>query len=324
MENSITLAQDNKITLSRYSFTPIEKRCLYYIIKEVRRLYVDRDLREDDKPYQNLFSDMYLRLKPEQLQQLGDEVKDVYSALRKLREREILIDTEDVWVTTSWILKAKHDKKSRTYEVQVSNDILPYLVELASQFTEYSLTIAISLRSTYSQRFYEMCCMYRNKGKFFLEIDKLRYMLKIEDKKAYDNTAELKRSILDVAQKELKELFDAGQCDLYFTYRTKDTQGRKILSYWFDIHTKESMSEIDYQEIEAQIRRIIEIVKAFVKNDPDYYKRIQTALQLSPNVVGEVLAKLNKRVNDYSRKDMPGVIRHILQEDYGIKSKKTL
>lgn len=55
MENSIMIAQDNRITMSRYDFTPIEKRCLYYVIKEVRRLYVDKELREDDKTYQDLF-----------------------------------------------------------------------------------------------------------------------------------------------------------------------------------------------------------------------------------------------------------------------------
>ena len=215
MENSIMIAQDNRITMSRYDFTPIEKRCLYYVIKEVRRLYVDKELREDDKTYQDLFSDMYLHLKPEQLQSLGDEVKDVYNALKRLRERTIEINTEEVWMVTSWILKAKHHKKTNTYEVLVSSEILEYLVELASQFTEYSLTVAISLKSTYSQRFYEWCCQYRNKGKFFLEVDRLRYLLKIEEKKSYENTAEIKRSILDVAQKELQELFEAGQSDLY-------------------------------------------------------------------------------------------------------------
>ena len=44
MKREIRLVQDNKLTLSRYEFTPIEKRCLYYVIKEVRRLYVNKDI----------------------------------------------------------------------------------------------------------------------------------------------------------------------------------------------------------------------------------------------------------------------------------------
>ncbi len=149
-EDKIILAQDNKLTLSRQNFTTIEKRCLYFIIKEVRRLYVDRNLEEHESTQKTLFSDMYLILKPNQLQMLGDEVKDVYNALRKLRNREIEIENEEMWVITSWILQAKHNKKANMYEVLVSKDILPYLVELASQFTEYSLTVAITLKSTYS------------------------------------------------------------------------------------------------------------------------------------------------------------------------------
>lgn len=37
IEDKIILAQDNKLTLSRQNFTTIEKRCLYFIIKEVQQ-----------------------------------------------------------------------------------------------------------------------------------------------------------------------------------------------------------------------------------------------------------------------------------------------
>lgn len=321
MKDSIMIAQDNRLTMSRQDFTPIEKRCLYYVIKEVRRLYIDKDRREDEKTYQDLFSDMYLVLKSDHLQTLGDEVKDVYNALRRLKDKTIEIDNEEVWMLTSWVLTAKHDKKKNTYEVQVSHMILPYLVELASQFTEYSLTVAISLKSTYSQRFYEMCCQYRNKGKFFLEVDRLRYLLKIEDKKSYENTAEIKRSILDVAQKELQELFEAGQSDLYFTYRVKDSNKRKILSYWFDIHTLETEEEkkVHFETTQKQIARIMEICGTFIKRDERYLKRVLNHLQLYPNLAAEVLEKLHTKVNNYSRKELAPIIRYVLREDYGIK-----
>lgn len=321
MENKIMIAQDNRLTMSRYDFSPIEKRCLYYVIKEVRRLYVDRDLRENDTVYQDLFSDMYLRLKSEQLQQLGDEVKDVYNALRRLSDKSIEIENEKEWIYTRWVLQAKHEKKLNLYEVQVSKDILPYLVELATQFTEYNLTVAISLKSTYSQRLYEMCCQYKNKVKFFIEVDKLRFMLKIENKKSYQNIAIIKRDILDVAQKELKDLFDSGQSDLYFTYWEKDKNKRKILSYWFEIHTKETEEQkrINYENTQALIKRIIDICQSFIKNDDNYIKRIQNALILGPDIVPIVFDKLNKKVLDYPRNEIAPIIRFVLKEDFGIK-----
>lgn len=264
---------------------------------------------------------MYLQIPSDNLRGLADEVKDIYTALKKLSDKSIEIENEDEWIYTRWILQAKHDKKNDTYNVDVSREIMPYLVELAQSFTTYDLMVALTLKSIYSQRMYELCSQYKNRQNktFFLELDKLRFILKVEDKKSYQNVAILKQNVLDVAQRELQSLYEKGQCDLYFTYRVKDTQGRKILSYYFDIHTKESLSEIDYMTTEAQIRRIIEIIKAFVKNDNKYYKRVQTALQLTPNVVSEVLDKLNKKVLDYKKEDLAPIIRYVLKEDFSIK-----
>lgn len=314
-ETKVMLAQDNRLTLSRQDFTAIEKRCLYYIIKEVRRLYV-----EDETQSEKVYSDMILTLKANQLQQLADEVKDVYNALKKLKNREIEIETEDIWIITSWILQAKHNKKENTYEVQVSKDILPYLVDLASQFTEYNLTVAIALKSTYSQRFYELCCMYRNKGKFFLEIDKLRHLFKLEKKKSYENVAIIKRDILEVAQKELETEFNKGQCDLFFTYRIKEKEGRKIISYWFDIHTRqtEEQKRLDFGTTQAQIRRIMEICNMFIKRDKKYLVRVEKELMLNPSNANKVLEKLIAKVNDYPKKEIPAIIRYVLREDFHI------
>lgn len=263
---------------------------------------------------------MYLTLEPKQLQQLGDSVKDVYNALKKLQNRKIEIDNEEMWLITSWVLQAKHDKDSDLYTVQVSRDILPYLVELAEQFTTYSLTVALSLKSVHSQRFYELCSMYKNKGLFFLTIENLLYMFKLEDKKTYQNNAQLKRKVIDVAQKEIQTLYDDGQCDLYFTYRVKDKKGKKIMSYWFDIQTRKTdeQKRVEVQTTVEQIKAILQIVKTFIKNDKKYIKRVETALHLNPSNVTDILHKLRKKVNDYPSEDIAPIIRYVLREDYEI------
>jgi len=312
----VKLAQANQLSMARYDFSTIEKRCLYFVIGEVRRLYVDTN-----KGQKDLFDNMRLIIPSDKLRGLADEIKDVYKALKKLSDKSIEIENDEVWIYTRWILQAKHEKKIDSYVVDVSNEILPYLVELAQSFTTYDLMVALTLKSTYSQRMYELCSQYKNRTNktFFLDVDKLRYLLKVEDKKSYQNIAVLKRDILDVAQRELKELYEKGQCDLYFTYRTKETKGRKILSYYFDIHTKDSAVEINYITTNSQIKHIIEIIKSFIKNDEKYYKRVQTALLLNPNNVPEILDKLNTKITNYSKRDLAPIIRYVLQEDFSIK-----
>ena len=311
----IMLAQDNVLTQSKQSFKVIEKRCLYKIIHEVRKQYIDTNRGQKD-----LFGDMNLEIKPSELAQLGDETKDVYNALRSLRKKDIEIETEDTWVSTSWILQAKHDKKRDMYSVKVSGDIMPYLVELAANFTTYDLTVAISLKSTYSQRFYEFCSQYKNRENktVFYTVEKLREMLMLEDK--YPITYDFQKRVIEVAKKELKEAYDNAQCDLWFEYAVKDTDKRKILSYFFFVHTREDEKrKTDYQTVEACIIRIASILNTFFPRDKKFIKRVQTEIRLRPDIAIEIVEKLDKKVLDYDRKDIPPIIRFVLNQDYGIK-----
>lgn len=313
-ENKLLIAQSNLLTLSRYDFKVIEKRCLYFIIKEVRRLYIDSNRGQKD-----LFDNMYLNIPSNSLRGLADEVSDVYKALRDLKDRKIEIDNDDFWLYTSWVLQVKHNKRTDSYLVDVSRDIMPYLVELANNFTSYDFTIAVTLKSIYSQRFYELCCQYRNRANktFFLEIEKLREIFYLEDK--YPNTAHLRQFVIDVAQTELKELYDKGECDLWFDYRVKDTKGRKILSYFFQIHTKEDENSIDYNNAMQVVTNIRELLGPFFPRDKKFISRVITAVQLNPSIGKDVLDKLRSKVNDYSREEIAPIFRFILREDYGIK-----
>ena len=313
--NQIMLAQDNVLTQSKQNFKVIEKRCLYKIIHEVRKQYIDTNRGQKD-----LFGDMMIDIEPGELAQLGDEIKDVFNALRNLRNRDVIIQNDEVDVATGWILEAKYYKKKNLYSVKVSGEILPYLVELASNFTAYDLTVAISLKSTYSQRFYEFCSQYKNRENktFFYTVEKLREMLMLEDK--YPITYDFQKRVIEVAKKELKEAYDNAQCDLWFEYAVKDTDKRKILSYFFFVHTREDEKrKTDYQTVEACIIRITSILNTFFPRDKKFVKRVQTEIRLRPEIAMELAYKLDKKVLDYDRKDIPPIIRFVLNQDYGIK-----
>ena len=311
------IAQSNTLTRSRQRFTVIEKRCLYGVIYEVRRTYVDNPNSEGIKTYQ----DMYVTFTADRLRKFGDEVKDVYAALKKLKNREIEINTDDEWVLTSWILKARHDKKTDTYTVLVSSEIIPCLVELAKDFTVYDLTVAIALNSTYSQRFYEICNQYKNRANhtFFLTVDEMRDMFGLQDK--YKNGNMFKTRVLDTAVKELKELFDAGQCDIWFEYKPKDKEGRKIISYYFFIHTQNDKTNdvLDYQSVNTAVNRAMQIIKPFFPRDKKYVIRVMNAMQKRPEIAEEVTYKLEQKILDYDRASIPPIIRFVLKEDYGIE-----
>jgi plasmid replication initiation protein len=311
----VLLAQANALTQARYDFNPIEKRCLYQIIREVRRLFIDSNTGQRD-----LFNNMRVTLTSEQLAECSDKsnIKKVYESLKKLRKRDVEIDNEEIWMNTGYVTMVKHHKRTDKYEVEVSSEIMPYLVALAENFTSYDLTVAITLKSSYSQRFYEYCCQYKNRANktFFFSVEQLKNMLMLEDK--YPNSADFKAKVLEVARKELKDAYDRGQCDLYFDYQVKDKQGRKILSWFFFIHTKEEENTTDYKTVAECLQRINNILIAFFSRDKKYIKRVITAVQLRPDIALELVEKMDKKVLDYSRKEVAPIIRYVLREDYNI------
>ena len=314
------LSQSNRITTARYSYSPVQKRCIYAIISEVRRKYIDKDLEEDEGVQTTLFDfdNLEVTLTPEQLMKLGDEVKDVRNAFRGLITRAIEVEKPDGgWEIMTWIMYGKSNRDG-SFTVEVSKHLLPYVVELVHGFTSYELTVALSLKSTYSQRFYEFCCQFRKKGRFFFTVDELRRMMKLDGKETYDNYAAFNRRVILAAQKELILMYELGQSDLYFDYEVKDKVGKKVVSLWFIIHDKatEKQKILDYTEMYRELRRILE---CYIKRDKKFVERTINSLKLEPDKARAFLDKAYKVQDKYPTRDVPRLLRFILQDDFDLK-----
>lgn len=313
-EKDIQIAQSNALTSSRYDFSKIEKNVIYHIIRKVRHDYVEGTMQRD------LFENMYVYIDAADLAQITDEkhTQEARAALRSLRHKDIeMEDAAGNWLNVGFINYAKYKAKEKVYEVEVSKEIMPHLVELASCFTEYSLTVAISLKSKYSQRFYELCCQYRAKRTFFLEQSKLREMLKMENK--YTQNQDFKRYVLDVAYNELKKAYDAGQCDLWFEMAT---EGRgKAIRYNFKIHTRQD--EAKEQELFGEVHKLGLYVyrrsKEIFRKDAKFCARIIQHLDFNPDKIRPVYEKLAKLEKDYKGTDLAKLFRWVLREDFDIR-----
>ena len=232
-QNELIIAQSNALTNSRYNFSKLEKNAIYLIIRKVRRDYVKGSMQRD------LWNNMCVYIDSSDLAQIADENHTEYArtALRTLCHKDIEIkDNKGNWLNVGFINYAKYSAKTKQYEVEVSKEIMPHLVELASCFTVYSLTVAISLKSKYSQRFYELAHQYlgRNTKTFFLDFNDLKTMMKLGV--GYKLKSDIQRCIINVALSELKKAFDDDQCDLWL--ESYDKGRGKSTRWFFKIHTK--------------------------------------------------------------------------------------
>lgn len=320
MEDKITLCQSNVLTESRYNFSRIEKNCLYKIIEKVRHDYVEGSMQKD------LFENMYVNIGSSDLADITDEdhTKQAMDALRSLHRRTIDIeDAEGNWLLCGFINYAKKNAKTKTYEVEVSKEIMPYLVELARNFTAYSLTVAMALKGKYSQRFYELCCQYRNRiekdgfAGFHKTQAQLREMFCLEDK--YPLNPLFNQRVLESARKELKEMFDKGQCDLYFDVNIKG-RGKKMC-YDFKIITKdqEERQKLMYKEVRDKWVYIYGQLAVIFKKDPKYVERVSKTIEFKADLISPVFEKIQKLKREFSGADLAKLLRYILKEDFELQ-----
>lgn len=320
----VPIAQANALTESRYDFNRLEKNALYCIIRQVRKDYVETPC--DQKTYDN----MHVELHESVLAEIADSrhVKEARESLVNLRHRDITIeDEEGNWLNVGFINWAKHDVKSKTFSVEVSSEIMPYLVDLARKYTVYSLTVAIALKSKWSQRFYELCCQYRNhleKGipTFHKTIEQLRTMFSLEDK--YPKLPDFKSRIIDKAQKELKESYENNQCDLWFEY-AQVGRGEQA-DFKFVIHTREASQaqQKQFKELNDMSHAIFKTLLSIFPKDAKFCEKCWKHLNMFPDKIESLYSKLERIINNYPKgADRAKVTRYMLDEDFQM-SKKTL
>ena len=306
----ITIAQDNRLTTSRYELSLIEKRVFYFIIKEVRSKY--------NTGQRDLFDDLILKINIADLSKevnQEDNRKETRKALVSLRKRDFEYENpedDDDWLVCGFIDWARI--KKGVAEIQVSRVLMPFLVELSGQFTPYSLNVAMSLKSKWSQRMYELCQKWQGTDGFRISIEDLRKSFVLEDK--YNTYALLNQYVLQVAKRELKELYDIGQCDVYFEF-SEERNGRTVEMLRFKLFRKNSLN------VKSTNDMLLELIPVFrtlyntdkmPKNDA-FVKEVILQLQKYPNLIEPLNTRIREILSTGIKDDTPRYVRFILNED---------
>ena len=314
-KNAVILRQGNPLTESRYQFSKMEKNVLYVIIKFIRNNWLEREMPNGKWPTTTFY------IPPAVFNEANENNPErAKEALRGLRDKTIeMTDKEGNWLYAGFINQAEYNAKADMYEVEVSGALLPYLVQLTRNYTEYDLTVAMTFRSQYSQRFYELCCQYRNYGGFGKTIQQLKEMFMLEDVLSYRNIWLFNSKVINTALKEIKSAYDDKSCNLFLTC---DKSGRAATTHYkFTIHTREEETRKTdcINNVRAEYDNVCAIVVRNVKNDPKYIKRVQEAVYAMPEKILEVNRKLQDIEMTFKRAEAPKVIRFMLKDNYGIK-----
>lgn len=165
----------------------------------------------------------------------GKNYADIKKTLKKLSDRSMWLtfsDKPDEEILCRWLAKVKINQKSGIAKIIIDEDLVPYLFGLGREFTQYKLYNILAMKSAFSVRIYELMKSYAYQKTKTFELEELKHLLEVDDVKSYKDFSLFRIKVLEVAQREIRDLTDIN---IYFEPIKK---GRKVVKIKFRIEDK--------------------------------------------------------------------------------------
>ena len=215
----------NKLIEARYSLNLNEQKVILYAVSKLDREKEKFNILElETREFVKLLGTTSFRYV---------EIKELVVGLMK---KQVSIETVESDLVANWVSSIKYIKNTGRIELEFSENLMPYLLQLKESFTRYELKNILYLKNKYSIRIYELLKQYETIGKRKFDLEEFKKLLVLEDQ--YERFYDLNRFVLEKAKYEIND-----NTDLIIDYE-KITKGRKIVGLLFKIESKDQDKEI--------------------------------------------------------------------------------
>lgn len=219
------LIQSYILTTAKYDYSVYEKRILYRIIELMQEYTKGKTLNSRYSITKTMFDDIDVIMPASAF--LKDEKDQNYTrtkdALLSLNRKVIQYEDRESWGAFNLIERPVVHKIGDNISFRISPTIAKAFLDFSKGFSKYELETAMSFKSEYSMRFYEL--LSGQKKPITYSVENLKIMFKVEDK--YKLTANFINKVIEPAKKELDE-----KSPYSFEYKPVKL-GRKITSIKF-------------------------------------------------------------------------------------------
>lgn len=232
MNTKSLVVKDNRLIEASYSLCITEQRLILMAIAWARQNDVEltRDtwveLRATD--YSTLYG-VDLEVSYKQLSAACESLQD-----RKLKVAGIdqMTRAPAVYVS-NWVTSAIYVKNVGLVRIQFDAMLVPYVSDLDSHFTSYTLGAVCGLSSNYAIRLYELLTQYKKIGKRTIMIGDLKDYLEC-DLPSYQRLDNFKSRVVDAALSQINQFTDITcEYDL-------NKLGKRVIGFDFKIKTKQA------------------------------------------------------------------------------------
>lgn len=160
----------------------------------------------------------------------------------KLEDKKIIVEgvnsnNKRYFTTIRLLHKPRYTEGDNYLLIDIDKDLIPYIINLKTEFTRYQIENILKLNSSYAVRIYELLKQYQKIGKRIISIEDLRDYLGI-DSEEYKRFTNFESRVLKVAKKEINEY-----TDINIDYK-KNKRGKTISEISFTIKT--NSDDIEY------------------------------------------------------------------------------
>lgn len=229
MNNSLVV-KSNELIQARYNLNLNEQKIILYAASKLDREKNKFNILEiQSSEFMKLLNTTQFRY---------TEIKDLVSELMK---KQVSIATKKSDLVVNWVSSIEYIKNSGVIEIEFSEKLIPYLLQLKREFTRYQLENILNLKSKYAIRIYELMKQYETIGKREFKLNEFKKILYCDG--MYKDFRNFDRVVLKVTKDEINEC-----TDLIIDYEKIKT-GRSITSILFKIKSKNQDEEIFTNDI---------------------------------------------------------------------------
>lgn len=243
------------------------------------------------------------------IQSKNDIYRDVQKIIKQLMSRVISINREIDNVPTTTHLNifgyVRYWHGKGYADVKISNDILPYLLSLKEQFTQYKLSQISTFSSMYAMRIYEILKSKETIGSSTIFLDDLRCMLNMKPN-TFKAFKDFRIYVLEIAKREINT-----KTDLTIDY-TFHKAGRKIIAVEFTI---ESKSKSNLLSLPLQEKRAT-IAKKLLKYGFSISETLDINKLYQPNRIECALKAVTQYIKQNSNVDIKAVVTRAIEEQW--------
>ena len=248
MENGLVVKHNDLIT-ARYDLNLVEQKLVLYSVTKI----------DTSKEKFNV-----IQIKVQEIAELMEsESVRRYSEFRKiangLMDRKVFLKDRPN-LDVRWLASSEYIGDG-VIELEFSEKLTPYLLQLKERFTRYELKNIINLKNKHSIRVYELLKQYEKIGKREFDLEEFKELLMIEDQ--YERIYDLDRFVLNIAVDEINEFTDIN---IGFE---KIKKGRRVVGLLFTIDSKEKDEKV-YIEFLNESYNIQEMKAKMGLNDENF------------------------------------------------------